>query len=116
MEDNIMPGIRESRKKLQRSIIYIAQCGDSSAALRELKVLKLTIDSQIELLSKKTVTTEEDDYATDTREDKEEAVVDEENHQECQSNSGSEASVSQAARQGFETIFEEGGCAHRRGV
>jgi hypothetical protein len=116
MKDNIMPGIRESRKKIQRSIIYIAQCSDSYAALRELKSLKLTIDSQIELLSKKMVSTEEDDCATNAGEDKEEASVDEKDHQECQNDPGSETDVSQAARQGFETIFEEGGCAHRRGV
>ena len=108
-----MPGIRESRKKLQRSVIYIAQCGDSYAALRELKALKLTIDSQIELLQEKIVSTEEDDCATNTGKDKEETIIIEEINQECQNNSGSETDVSQAARQGFETIFEEGGCAHR---
>jgi hypothetical protein len=42
-------GIREQRKKLQRTILAIVQCEKSDSALREIKLLKQTIDSQIGL-------------------------------------------------------------------
>lgn len=46
-------GIRESRKKLQRSVIYIAQCEKAESALHELTLLKQTVDSQVQLLGSK---------------------------------------------------------------
>ena len=80
-----MSGIRETRKKLQRSVIYIAQCSDSHAALRELYALRLTVESQIELLEKPS---KEESHATNTEGDTK------------------ETDVAQAASQGFNTIFE----------
>jgi serine/threonine protein phosphatase PrpC len=87
-----MSGIRETRKKLQRSIIYIAQCGDSHAALRELRALRLTVESQIELLENQ-LRKEEESHATNTE------------------GNTKETDVTQAASQGFNTIFEADGCA-----
>lgn len=81
-----MSGIRETRKKLQRSIVYIAQCGDSHAALRELYALRTTVESQIELLK-------EESHATNTE------------------GNTKETDIAQAASQGFNTIFEADGCA-----
>jgi viroplasmin and RNaseH domain-containing protein len=90
-----MSGIRETRKKLQRSVIYIAQCSDSHAALRELYALRLTVESQIELLEKPA---KEESHATNTERDIK------------------ETEVAQAASQGFNTIYEADGCARRECV
>lgn len=46
-------GIREQRKKLQRSIITIVQCEKADAAIHELKLLKQTLDSQIDVLERR---------------------------------------------------------------
>ena len=46
-----MSGVRETRKKLQRSVLYIAQCEKPESALHELTLLKRTVDSQVILLS-----------------------------------------------------------------
>lgn len=85
-----MSGIRETRKKLQRSVIYIAQCGDSHAALRELYALRTTVESQIELLEK---LAKEESHATNAERDTK------------------ETDVAQAASQDFNPIFEADGCA-----
>jgi hypothetical protein len=87
-----MSGIRETRKKLQRSIIYIAQCGDSHAALRELRALRLTVESQIELLENQLMK-EEESHATNTEGDTK------------------ETGIAQTTCQGFNTVFEANGCA-----
>jgi hypothetical protein len=56
-----MPGIRETRKKLQRSVVWMAANEPPDVALRELLLLKQTVDSQVELLQPK-----EESYAPDT--------------------------------------------------
>jgi hypothetical protein len=84
-----MSGIRETRKKLQRSVIYIAQCTEAKPALRELYALKLTVDSQIELLEN----LKENNHATNTEGDTK------------------ETGIAQTTCQGFNTVFEANGCA-----
>jgi hypothetical protein len=73
-------GIRETRKKLQRSVEYIAQNERREVALRELSLLRQTLDRQLDLLS------EESKDATDTE---------------------ASTSVAEAAREGFETLYED---------
>ena len=88
-----MSGIRKTRKKLQRYIVYIAQCTAAEPALRELCALKLTVDSQIELLLENQSRKKEENCATNTERDTK------------------ETDVAQAASQDFNPIFEADGCA-----
>ena len=45
-------GIRETRKKLQRTVEHIACCEKPEAALHELLLLKQTLDAAIESLQR----------------------------------------------------------------
>lgn len=64
-----MPGILEARKKMQRSVLYMVQCEKTDAALHELTLLKQTVDSQVESLSKKLNLLEKSEDASDSLEE-----------------------------------------------
>lgn len=95
-----MSGIRETRKKLQRSVLYLVKCEKAESALHELTLLKQTVDSQIELLSRKLNLMEESDDAPDTQQD-------------CQSE---ESAVAQAAKHGYNAIYGEEEAGQLRGL
>ena len=91
-----MSGIRETRKKLQRSVLYLSQCKKAEVALHELMLLKQTVDSQVELLSKKLNLLEECEDAPNSKEVHEaNRVVDED----------AGDPVEQAAHQGYDTLY-----------
>jgi hypothetical protein len=89
-----MSGIRETRKKLQRSVLFIVQCEKAESALRELTLLKQTVDSQVRLLSEKLNLLEDCEDATDS--------------QEASQQSNEETPVAQAAREGFSSLATGG--------
>lgn len=62
-----MSGVRESRKKLQRTVLHIAQTESLEVALRELSLLKRTVDAQVEMVSMKLNVLEDRKDAEDTR-------------------------------------------------
>jgi hypothetical protein len=62
-----MSGIRETRKKLQRSVLHIVQCEKADSALYELTLLKQTVDSQVRLLSEKLNLLEESERCPQSR-------------------------------------------------
>jgi len=84
-----MSGIRETRKKLQRTVLGIVNCEKAESALHELTLLKQTVDSQISILSDKLNCLEECDDAPDTK-------------------STEETDVAQAAREGFSGLAAGG--------
>jgi len=47
-----MSGIKETRKKIQRSIIQLVQVEKLETVLHELSLLKQTVDSQLDIVSK----------------------------------------------------------------
>jgi len=57
--------LRETRKKMQRSVLFMAECVNQKSALHELTLLKNTVDSIIKLLAEKLNSLEESD-APDT--------------------------------------------------
>lgn len=59
-------GIRETRKKLQRTVLYIAQCEKAESALHELTLLKQTVDGLVWLLTSKLNLLEDCEDAKDT--------------------------------------------------
>jgi len=89
-----MSGIKETRKKLQRTVLSIVSCEKAESALHELTLLKQTVDSQVELLSAKLNTLEECDDAADTEE-----KVHQGNYPV------NESEVFKAAKEGFNTIY-----------
>ena len=95
-----MPGIKETRKKLQRSMLHITKCEKADSALHELTLLKQTVDSQVELLGKKLNLLEETDDAPDTQgSDAPETV----------SNQDAGSPVAEAAKHGFDTLYTDTG-------
>jgi hypothetical protein len=70
-----MSGIRETRKKLQRTVLSIVNCEKAESALHELTLLKQTVDSQISILSVKLNCLEEGDDAPNTEPTEETAVA-----------------------------------------
>ena len=96
----IMSGIRETRKKLQRSVLYIIECEKADSALHELTLLKQTVDSQVELLSKKLNLQEETDDAPDTEATDASATIGDQDVGDP---------VAEAAKQGFNTLYTDTG-------
>lgn len=92
--DCIMSGIRETRKNLQLSVLFIVQCEKADAALRELTLLKQTVDSQIRLLSEKLNLLEDCEYAADS--------------QETLQQHNEESYVAQAVKEGFSGLTTGG--------
>ena len=67
-----MAGIRETRKRLQRTVVHIAKCEKSFTAFKELALLKQTVDAQLDLL-RNSVCKEIQD-ASNTKEEQAEAI------------------------------------------
>ena len=56
--------LKETRKKIQRSVLFMASCPNTKSALHELTLLKNTVDSMIKLLADRLNSSEENDGKT----------------------------------------------------
>jgi hypothetical protein len=77
-------GIRETRKKLQRTVDYVAAVNPAKMALHELTLLKQTVDDQVSRLS---------------------ARIDEMRNSDAPDTEAPQQTVAEAAAEGFGTIY-----------